>query len=120
MNIIFGDEKVKELKDKYTVLELDTIRFVPDGPVATAYSVVENISITDLPLVESWMDLHHTLMVNYGKRNWNFCEQAIEQLAQAWNGELVSFYSELQARISEYQTNDPGPDWSPVLLKNKS
>lgn len=115
MHIIFGDAQAKEMGKKYTVLELDTIRFVPSGATATAYAVVENIPIPDLPRLSFQTDLHHNLMENYRKGDWNFCSQAIENLVGNFGGELDSFYAELQNRIKNYKENDPGNLWDPTI-----
>ena len=115
MNIIFGDAQAKEIGKKYTVLELDTIRFVPSGAMATAYAIVENIPIQDLPRLSFQTELHHNLMENYRKGDWNFCSQAIENLIGNFGGELDSFYAELQARVNNYKDNNPGENWAPTI-----
>ena len=115
MNIIFK-ENLPALEQKYTVLELDTFGF-PDGTRHTACCVVENISISDLPQIESLKELHANLIKNYGLKNWNFCEQAIEQLAGKWGGELDTFYLELQGRIDRYKTLNLDDSWTPVIAK---
>jgi len=117
MHIIFGNEQARELEEKYTILELDTFRFMPAGTTAKAYAVVETIPLDDLPLLSSQKDLHHNLMENYRCRDWNFCEQAIENLAGKFGGELDSFYAELQSRINNYKDNDPGQDWDFAIKK---
>lgn len=117
MHIIFGDEQAQEISKSYTVLELDTIQFGEDGPEVRAYCVVENIPITDMPRVESLKNLHSELMPNYRKKDWNFCTQAIEQLMGFWGGELDTFYNNLQTRITQYQQNEPGDNWTGTILK---
>ena len=117
MHIIFGNEQAKELEEKYTVLELDTFKFLPAGITAKAYAVVETIPIDALPNLSFQKDLHHNLMENYRQRDWNFCEQAIENLIGKFGGELDSFYTELQSRINNYKDNDPGQDWDPAIEK---
>ena len=117
MNIIFGDDQVNGLSDKYTVLELDTIRIMPIGTTTTAYAVVEAIPIDDLPHLSFQKELHKNLMINYRNRDWNFCSQAIENLVGAFGRELDSFYIELQTRINNYKENDPGEFWDPVITK---
>lgn len=111
MNIIFGDEQAQELNDKYTVLELDTFKFLPGNVISKAYAIVENIPIEDLPKLSFQKELHQNLMENYRKRDWNFCEQAIENLVGCFGKELDTFYVELQDRINNFKTNDPGEDW---------
>ncbi len=117
MYIIFGDDQVANMREKYSVLELDNFRIGPQGPIVKAYAVVENISIPDLPLVESWTNLHENLITYYRKKDWNFCEQAIEQLVGAWGSELDSFYAEIQSRVNNYKENAPDEDWDWVIEK---
>jgi hypothetical protein len=117
MYIIFGDEQAHEIGRKYTVLELDTVHFIPSGTTATAYAVVENIPIPDLPKLSFQKDLHCNLIENYRKRDWNFCSQAIENLVGNFGGELDTFYAEIQNRINNYKDNDPGENWDYMLEK---
>jgi hypothetical protein len=115
MNIIFKTDSIN-IEEKYTVLTLDTFSF-PDGSLHTACCVVENIPIAELPIIENLKELHNNLIVNYGKRNWNFCEQAIEHLMGKWGGEVDSFYQELMTRITQLKTQDLDETWSPVIVK---
>lgn len=120
MHIIFGQEEAQQLENKYTILELDTFQFGQDGPVLPAYCVVENLGILDLPKIESMKKLHGNLMAGYARREWNYCKDAIEHLRGFWGGELDSFYADLESRIDSFQSQQPGPDWSPVILKTTS
>ena len=115
MHIIFGDDQAHALSEKYTVLELDTFKLVPSGVTAKAYAVVEAVPIEDLPKLSFQVDLHSNLIENYRKRDWNFCEQAIENLVGCFGGELDSFYVELTNRINNYKDNDPGDAWDPMI-----
>lgn len=117
MYIIFGTEQAQTLRENYTVLELDTFRFLPTNQEQTAYAVIENIPLTDMPMVAGQKDMHSKLMENYRRRDWNYCEQAIEGLTGAWNNELDSFYAELQNRINNYKENDPGEHWDYAIEK---
>ena len=118
MYIIFGEHQAQTVDSRYTVLELDTVRLNTGATPVTAYCVVETIPIPDLPKAESLKDMHHNLMVEYRKRDWNYCEQAIGHLMGAWNGELDTFYVTLLNRINNYKDNDPGESWDPVIEKN--
>ena len=115
MNIIFGN--THNLDSKHIVLELDTIRIGINGPEQTAYCVVENIPFQEMPIVESLKESHHNLMVEYRDQNWTACEQIIAQLTGMWGGELDTFYEELSTRISKYQQQNPGPDWSYIIQR---
>lgn len=117
MHIIFGDEQATVLRDKYTVLELDTFKFLPNGETAVAYAVVETIPLDDLPKLSFQQDLHRNLMENYRQRDWNFCEQAIENLVGCFGKELDTFYAELSHRINSYKENDPGEGWDYTITR---
>jgi hypothetical protein len=116
MNIIFGKERAEPLMESFTVLELDTIRLGNDDIVA--YCVVDNIPITDMPRLESMKSLHANLLIEYRKKNWNYCVQALEHLMNFWNHELDSFYQNLLGRIREYMENDPGQEWTGIVEKS--
>ena len=117
MHIIFGDASAKELAEKHPVVELDTFRFGADGPVHTAFCVIENTPIQDLPNIDAMRSLHSNLMINYRKRDWNFCTQAIDQLMGYWGKELDSFYLDLIERIRGFETTPPSDDWDGIVLK---
>jgi hypothetical protein len=118
MNIIIEPEKLPELRLKYTILELDTVRVLPENKTFTAYCVIENIPIPDLPRLESMKNLHENLMINYRKRDWNYCTQALEHLVGFWGGEADSFYQDLNQRIAKYIEQDPGESWDGIIEKH--
>lgn len=117
MHIIFGREKAQALQNKYTVLELDLIQIGQDGPVMSVYCVIENISILDLPRVESMKALHENLILNYQDRDWKYCMDALEHLHGFWSGELDSFYQNLRDRVQPFLDNPPPDNWTPVIQK---
>ena len=116
MHIILGDQAIEKLDQKYTILELDTLSIQNSEPIK-AYCVVQEMSLDELTKSESYKNLHANLMEQYAKRNWNFCEQAIEKLKGFWGKELDSFYDDLLIRVSLYKVNEPPEDWSPVVKK---
>ena len=115
MNIIFGTEQAEKLRERFTVLELDTFTFGNHGPNVTAYCVMEGIPMDKLPLIESWQRLHEALIKNYQQRNWAYCQTLIEQLTDAWNSEMNSFYDEIQVRLDRLILENPGEEWTPVI-----
>jgi len=120
MNIIFGRDNAIAMSEKYTVLELDTIRIGKDGQALTAYCAVENIPIFDMPRLESMKSLHENLLIEYRKRNWNYCTQALEHLTGFWGHELDTFYNSIAQRIETYVEQEPGEDWDGVIEKSPS
>lgn len=117
MNIIIDPEHIEEYRSKYTVLELDTIHLTEQNKTITAYCVVEQIPINELPYVESKRNLHENLLINYRKKDWNYCTQAIEHLMGSWGHELDSFYEDILSRVHQYMENDPGDKWDGIVVK---
>lgn len=118
MHIIFGRENALAMSEKYTVLELDTFKIDSNSSPMTAFCAVENIPITDMPRVESMRALHENLLINYRKKDWNYCTQALEHLTGFWNHELDTFYTSIGLRIANYVDSDPGEDWDGVIDKS--
>lgn len=117
MHIIIGEENANNLEDKYTCLELDVFRFTEDGPAVQAYCVLETVSMDSMINLEQQTNLHRKLIENYQKKNWTFCEQALENLQGKWNGEIDSFYDEMNTRVNKYKDEDPGENWD-FVIKN--
>jgi len=112
MNIIFGTEMARQAEERYTVLELDTFNLLPTDKFITAYCLVETVPLEEMPAMESLKDLHANLLVEYRKRNWNYCEDAIAHLTGKWHGELNSFYTELYQRIQTLKQQDLPENWT--------
>ena len=118
MNIIFGDNVADQARQKYTVLELDTFTVEEKNITATAYAVVEQIPLLEIAGLESFKDLHNNLMQEYRKRNWKYCEDAMEHLRGKWNGELDTFYTELHDRIQTFKAQVLPDDWTGTIARS--
>ena len=118
MNIIIDPEQLAEYQEKYTVLELDTFRILPENKQVKAYCVVETIPIMEMQLTESKRNLHNGLLENYRQRNWDYCQQALDHLVGSWNKELDSFYEDMRNRINVYMENDPSENWDGIIEKH--
>lgn len=116
MQIIFGDS-VNLVRDRFTVLELDTFRVGDNPSPVIAWCVVEKIPLEEVGMTEHLSNLHHDMMAQYRDQNWDFCLQAIDHLRGKWNQELDSFYQDLETRILNLKQNPPTADWTPVRLK---
>lgn len=119
MNIIFGDNVANQAREKYTVLELDTFVFEQQAVIATAYAVVEQVSLMEMVNIESFKTLHANLMMEYRKRNWKYCEDAIEHLRGKWNGDLDTFYTELYDRLQTLKDQMLSDNWSGTILRSE-
>ena len=116
MNIIFGTKEADQLRDKYIVLELDTVTIRGSTPVPV-YCLVENMPLDELPKAEKFKELHAELIENYRNRNWDFCLQAIGHLIGFWGKQVDSFYEILSARITGYKENEPDESWTGIIPK---
>lgn len=118
MKVIFGKQVAESLADRMTILELDT--FFQPGLVdpVTAYAVLENTTVPyqEIPVVDKHQELHNTMMLEYRRRNWNYCEQALEHLLGKWGGELDSFYQELSTRIAQLKETKLSDDWTGIVI----
>ena len=117
MNIIFGKENLPTVDEKYTILELDTIRILPVNQIVTAYCLVDAIPILNMPKAESMKNLHENLLVNYRKSDWNYCTQALEHLIGYWGADMDSYYTSLNQRIAKYIEQDPGESFDGIIEK---
>jgi hypothetical protein len=117
MHIILDNHQVDEYKKKYTVLELDTFRVMPDENLVTAWCVVDTIPLMEINVLDNHTRLHSELLRNYRIKNWSFCEQAIEKLLGKWNGELDSFYAEIFTRVTKLKDEELNEDWDGIIDK---
>ena len=99
MHIVMGKEIADQLKERFTVLELETLE--QEGQIVTAYCVVpaEKIPLGEMTILNQWTDLHANLIKEYRNKNYQYCHDAIEHLMGKFGGELDSFYEELLSRI---------------------
>lgn len=118
MNIIFGKAQIEALPDnKFIVLELDQIRYGETGRPDSAYCIVENVPITELPDVEHNIDLHKQLILSYRKKEWQNCYNLIDHLRGKWGGDVDSFYSDLYNRVQRLENETLSDDWDGVITK---
>lgn len=117
MKIIIGKQNIDSIQEKYIVLELDTIMSAGMSKPLESYCLVDQAPVQDLLEMQQWKELHDNLIRNYRLKNWNYCVQAIEHLRGHWNGDLDSFYDDLDQRVQSYIAQDPGDTWSYVLQR---
>ncbi len=70
MNIIFGDS-VDHVSSNFTCLELDIFR-LPNGDTMPTWCVVENIGLSEFPLLDAHKKIHADLIQYYRAQQWNY------------------------------------------------
>ena len=100
MQLIFGRDNAEKLKERYTVLDLETIE--KDGHSIEVFCLIggDKILIGDLPQLENWKQLHTDFLHGYHTQQYEYCRQCIEHLMGKFGGEVDSFYQEILKRIN--------------------
>lgn len=99
MDIIFGRENAEKLREKYTVLDLETVE--KEGHSIEVFCLIpaDKISLGDLPELEQWVKLHNDFLQGYHTKQYDFCRQCITYLKGKFSGEVDTFYEEILRRI---------------------
>lgn len=101
MDIIFGRANAEKLREKYTVLDLETVK--REGTELEVFVLIpaDKISISDLPQLEQWVKLHSDFLNGYHSQQYSFCRDCITYLKGKFGGEVDTFYDEILRRIDE-------------------
>lgn len=101
MEIIFGRENAEKLREKYTVLDLETVE--QDGVSLEVFCLIpaDKISLGDLPTLEQYTKLHAEFLEGYKNKQYDYCRQCITYLMGKFSGEVDTFYEEILRRIDE-------------------
>jgi hypothetical protein len=118
MNIIIGIDAANAAREKYTVLPLQDIKFAshPDMPPVTAYCLIEDVPLDEIPKLQEQIDLHTKFYENLQKPDFNYCEQALEHLKGKWRGEVDTYYEVMEKSINENKDVED-LKWDPILYK---
>jgi len=92
MNIIFDKSNIELLRERYTVLELDTVMQPKMVEPLTLYAVIELTNIGDIATLNFFKELHEEFIVEYKSGNWQRAIELATSLHEQFNGELTEFY----------------------------
>ena len=103
MQIIFGRENAEKLRERYTVLDLETVE--KEGTKIEVFCLIpgEKIGLMELPQLDNWVKLHNDFLDGYHSQQYNYCRQCIEHLMGKFGGEVDSFYEEILKRINSIE-----------------
>ena len=94
MQVIFDKNLAESLKDRHTILELDTVMQEGLEEPITLFAVVD-IGLEDIYQLPNLKELHAQMIFHYKSGEWHLIPHAIEPLMGKWRGELDSFYNEV-------------------------
>ena len=102
MNIIIGRQRADELREKFTVLELETINH-PDGMQLEAFCVIpgDKVSLGSMATLEQDVHLHEQLVISLKAGEQERCRSLIDGLRGKFGGEMDSFYDHLIATFDQ-------------------
>lgn len=102
MDIIFSREAADNLRERYTVLELET--FEVEGQVLETFCVVPAERIyMEMQDLSSNVKLHEQLIQAIKDKDAKLCQDLSEILKGRFGGELDSFYDIIQERFAVEQ-----------------
>jgi hypothetical protein len=104
MQVIFSRAAADQLRERYTVLELETFSVGEDLLEAFCVVPAEKMNLGDLPNLDSHIKMHQELIEQLKVKNYQFCIDAIEHLMGKFGGELDSFYEIILERCNENVT----------------
>lgn len=101
MEIIFGRENAEKLREKYTVLDLETVE--KDGVSLEVFCLIpgDKIGMADFPTLAQWIKLHENFIAGLEKKEYDYCLQCIDHLMGKFGGEVDTFYEEILRRINK-------------------
>jgi hypothetical protein len=102
MHIVYGKTQADALRDRYTVLELDTVHVKEKNEDLTLYAVIDTgkLGLDSFPQLENWKNLHEDFIVELNKNNREYCLQAVEHLTGQFGGEVDTFYQHVKDRFN--------------------
>jgi len=106
MQIIFGRENAEKLREKYTVLDLETVD--KEGVKIEVFCLIpaEKIGLGQIADLDNWVKLHNDFLNGYHTEQYDYCLQCMEHLRGKFGGEVDTFYDEIERRISEKQQTE--------------
>lgn len=101
MQIVFNREVAEQLRERYTVLELETFKAGLDETEVTAFCVVpaEKLAFIDL---EQQTENHVAYLTALNNKQWATVVGFYDTVRGMFGGELDSFYSETVSRANLY------------------
>jgi hypothetical protein len=105
MQIIFDEKLVPELKERYIVLELDTVLQPEMKSPITLYALIPDIDISTISTIKDLCDQHQLLVDAYKTGDWDTAEFNANALKGSWQGEIDEFYDLVLETAQKYRNS---------------
>lgn len=105
MELIFNREHAEALREKYTVLELETV--TKDGVTLDVFCVIpaDKLNLGELTQLDHNIKLHNHFIEAMKDQQYHVCRDLHEHLLGKFGGEVDSFYNEILNRITQGEKN---------------
>lgn len=102
MQIVFDRKIAEQLRERYTVLELETI--TKDGVTLDLFCVLptEKIAFIDPAVLETQLKNHSEFVTAIKENNHAKLKELYVSVYDSFSGELNSFYDEIVSRVNLY------------------
>lgn len=115
--VIIGSETARQAGDGFAVLELDLIAVKGKTEPERIYTLLGDAALAQDPAFAALVARHRELLTAYRAQDWAGARQALADCrAQGKAHGLDAFYDWLEARITAFEANPPGPDWNGVTV----
>ena len=106
MQIIFDKKLVPELRERFIVLELDTVMQPELSEPIILYALIENVDINNIVNSNDIIE-HHQILINaYKSSNWDVAESNANALKGTWGGELDEFYDLVLETVVKFRNSN--------------
>jgi hypothetical protein len=112
MQIILDEKLVPTLREKYTILELDTIMQPGMSGPLTLYALIEQIDLGTISKLNVLTEQHELMVRAYKSNDFTTAEQEANVLRGSWRGELDDFYDLVISTAREMM--DTNTTWTGV------
>lgn len=101
MDLIFGRDNAEKLRERYTIMELETIE--KDGVSLDVFCVIpaEKIALGEIAGIEHTTKLHNDFVDAIKRKDAKLINGLSVHLMGKFGGELDSFYEEIVKRFNQ-------------------
>jgi len=116
MHIIFNNDLISEINEKYILLELDTVLYNGLDHPLKMFAVIDDVEIPENTDISSLLEQHTALLVEYKNSKWDNAILNANALRGSWNGYVDQFYESVVNTATKYKENNK--IWDGIVNSN--